>query len=82
MAKFNVLGQLMGAEGKALINPDEIRRASSGEMFTVIDYLSPARIKKVSYLDMPQLVAGVDYDANPYHKKTNQPPAKSQNPSL
>ncbi len=63
------LGFLDGAEGRLLINPDELRIASGKEIFTVIDQNYPARFAKRSYLDMPELIEGEDYDANPYHKK-------------
>ena len=60
------------AQGKAnttarpLVTPDEIRRASAEQVFTLIEQRPVATFPKLPYYDMPELDG--KYDDNPYFK--------------
>lgn len=60
------------AQGKAnttarpLVTPDEIRRASANNIFTLIEQRPVATFPKLPYYDMPELTG--KYDDNPYFK--------------
>ena len=56
-------GQVNGASARALITPDELRRASNEVMYSVIDQLPVAELPKLPYFKMK-----LDCDPNPYYK--------------
>ena len=61
---YDALGNVNGATGRPLVSADELRRASGGTIFAVVDQLPPAGLRKVAYFDV--LTEGKDYDPNPY----------------
>jgi type IV secretion system protein VirD4 len=54
------------ATARPLITPDEIRRGSADNMFTIIEQRPPTILPKKPYYDIPQLDGR--YDDNPYYK--------------
>lgn len=60
---YNEKGDITGATPRALINLDEIRTQSSDVIYTMIDSLPPARVRKNPYFEQ-----GLDADPNPYYK--------------
>jgi type IV secretion system protein VirD4 len=68
-AIYNKLGFVKGAQGRRLINPDELRVASDKEMFVVIDQNHPIRFPKMPYYTMADMEEGQDYDRNPYQRQ-------------
>jgi hypothetical protein len=67
--QYDLMGNITGASSRSLINPDELRKDSGYEIFAVIDQLAPLRFYKQSYLERVDLIRGIDYDDNPYHKR-------------
>ena len=61
--EYNDNGAIRGASARSLITPDELRRESSDVMYTVIDQLPVAELRKLPYYEM-----GLDCDPNPYYK--------------
>lgn len=61
--EYNDNGAIRGASARSLITPDELRRESSDIMYTVIDQLPVAELRKLPYYEM-----GLDCDPNPYYK--------------
>lgn len=66
------MGSVQGAQGRPLINADELRVTSGDEIFLLVDQLPPARLPKLPYYKMPDMIEGVDYDPNPYWKGEEQ----------
>jgi type IV secretion system protein VirD4 len=64
---YDNMGKVSGATARPLITPDELRRASADNIFTLIDQKPVTMCKKIPYYSF--LREGQDFDLNPYHKK-------------
>jgi len=62
---YDNTGNISGASGRSLVNPDELRLLSNDTIYMILDHLHPAKIQKLPYYESG-LVEGRDYDKNPY----------------
>lgn len=64
---YDQLGSISGATARPLITPDELRRASSEIIFTLLDQHPVTMFRKIPYYELFEERKG--YDPNPYFKK-------------
>lgn len=63
---YDAMGNLSGASGRNLINPDELRMQSNDNIYMIVDHVPPYAFKKAPYYKLLQ--EKIDFDDNPYQK--------------